>query len=87
MKFIVCSLRDSASQTWGTPLFFRNEPTAIRSLQMAMRQQPQSEMAQHPDDFELYHIAEYHDDDAQLTPLDPRLIVRCKDINLNNSGN
>jgi len=75
-------LKDTAAQVFSQPMFVPTTAVAVRSLREEMSNpNATSDVARHPDDFELYNIGTYSEDDASLAPLsEPQLIVRCKDL-------
>lgn len=64
MKHIICAIKDRALEAY-MPLFqVRTEAQAIRALKQAV-QNPQEEIAKHPEDYEL-HVIGYFDDSTGL---------------------
>lgn len=78
MKII--AVRDSAIEAFGTPFFTQTVGQAIRSFIDEINR-PESNMGQHPEDYDLYEIGEYDTNQAQITvPAQPRLIAVGKDV-------
>ena len=77
----ICAMFDRAAQTYGRPFFVHNSAVAVRSLTDELKN-PESELARHPEDYDLYDIGAYDDDDASITTYDdgPKLIVRAQDL-------
>jgi len=78
MKQIVVSIRDRAAQCFSRPVFTQTEGTAIRSFTDEInRPGPDNQLAAHPEDFDLYCVGVFEDDDGSFvceTP--PRLLIK-----------
>lgn len=62
MKMQIVSLRDIVANVWNLPSFVPHLGAAIRSFgDECQRKDADNVMAQHPEDFELWHIGEYDD--------------------------
>lgn len=60
MKYIVCSIRDSALDAFGVPMFFASRGSAIRAFtDEAVR--AESAIAKHPSDYELFYLGTWDD--------------------------
>lgn len=77
----ICSVFDRAAQTYGRPFFVHNSAVAVRSLTDELKN-PESELARHPEDYDLYDLGAWDDEDGSLDPYDngPKLIVRAQDL-------
>jgi hypothetical protein len=82
MKCIV-ALKDTAARVFGVPFVVQACPQAVRSLRDEVNSKDStSDVKNHPDDFELYHVANF-DDDTGFVSFDatfPVLLVRAKDL-------
>jgi hypothetical protein len=82
MKCIV-ALKDTAARVFGVPFVVQAAPQAVRSLRDEVNSKDStSDVRNHPDDFELYHVANF-DDDTGVVLSDasfPILLVRAKDL-------
>lgn len=59
--------RDIVSNSWSTPMFVPNIGNAIRSFgDECRRKEPGNVLAQHPRDFELWHMGTYDDDTGKI---------------------
>jgi len=86
MKHIVCSVKDTAAQTFGRFFPIPHVNAAIRSFTDEVNRpgtaEQQNDLFAHPDDFELYELGHFDDQLGALVPLPegPRLLVRAKDL-------
>lgn len=70
MKYTVVSVRDTAANAYGRPIFTNSLGQAIRSFQDELNREAQDNvMFHHPEDFNLYHLAEFDEDTGQFTNL------------------
>lgn len=79
---VVVSLKDTATQVFGTPFFVHAPAQAVRSLRDAVNdKEAKSDIARHPADFELYDIGEFNELDGTLTARNvPVFVCRAKDL-------
>lgn len=62
MKIAVCTVRDRQVDSYAQPMFVPTTGIAIRSFIDAVNTENQnSDLWKHPEDFELWHIANYDD--------------------------
>lgn len=78
MKLVVVSIRDRAAQCFSRPVFTQTEGTAIRSFTDELnREGADNELAKHPEDFDLYVVGVFDDDDGLFTCESiPRLLLK-----------
>lgn len=77
---VVCAVFDSAIQAFGQPFFVTARAQAVRSFtDEARRAAPDNQLNAHPEDFELFAIAEWSDASGHFTNHEPELLVRGKD--------
>jgi len=69
MELMIVSIRDIVADVYLPPQFANNLGGAIRSFGDACKD-PQSPLNKHPEDYELYHLGNYHDADATFKLLD-----------------
>jgi len=63
MKMIVCSIKDRAADAFGRPFFVPSVGVALRSFQDEVnRQDENSQIYNHPDDFDLFELGTWFDD-------------------------
>lgn len=82
MKFVVCVF-DRAAQAYATPFHVPALGLAVRSFTDEVNRQAQDNpMHQHPQDFDLYHVANFDDSAGVFTPSgpSPALLVRGQDV-------
>jgi hypothetical protein len=62
MKMIVCSIKDRAADAFGRPFYVPAVGVAIRSFQDEVnRAAEDSQIYQHPDDFDLFDLGIFDD--------------------------
>lgn len=75
-KSVVVSVRDSAMQAFGRPLFVPSVGVAVRSFADEVnRKSDDNQMNKHPEDFELYALADFDEVTGVFSP--PADGVRC----------
>jgi hypothetical protein len=80
MKYAVCAVKDRAVDAFNRPLYVPTVGVAIRSFTDELNRKD-SELAAHPEDYDLYELGQWDDQTAQFTPLEiPRVITRAQDI-------
>lgn len=67
MTLKVYAIRDSKAQVYNTPFFQKSHGEAERSFDQLVKDE-KSMVAKYPDDFDLYYIGEYDDQDGVLKP-------------------
>lgn len=73
---IVCAVQDRKSELFASPLLFVNEADAIRNFADAIgREDAQSMLFLHPDDYDLFRIGTYDDSDGILIPENHRRLL------------
>lgn len=79
---IIVSVKDTAAQAFGRPIFVPAVPVAVRSFRDEVNRKDSSEdMARHPEDFELYELGSFDDSTGIVEVLEsPRLVARAKDL-------
>lgn len=74
MKLHVYSIYDLKTEAFGTPFFSVNDAVARRSF-MQLRADPNSTVFGFPEDFKLFHLGEFTDEDGALVPQSPIRLV------------
>jgi len=69
MQLQVFTIRDSKSESFGTPFFQKSKGEAIRTLQELTKEQ-KSLISKYPEDFDLYYVGQYDDQTGKIQPLD-----------------
>lgn len=79
MRYVVCSVRDRAADVFGVPMFLGSIGQAIRAFSDEV-QNPESMLAKHPEDFDLYFLGYYIDGAAEFSLDEPmRVLIRAQD--------
>lgn len=79
----VVAVLDTATQLYGQPFYVPAIGAAMRSFTDEVnRQAGDNQLNKHPDDFHLYHLADFDDEQGTFTtpPEGPRLLARGKDV-------
>lgn len=83
MKYAVCSVKDRAIDAFNRPIYVPTVGVAIRSFNDEVNRKD-SEMAAHPEDYDMYELGSWDDQTAIYTPLEmPRVIARAQDVKTN----
>lgn len=81
---VIVAIKDTAARVFGTPFVVQATAQAIRSLRDEVNSKDStSDVCKHPEDFELYQVAEFDDDtgDVHLNNGEyPLLLCRAKDL-------
>jgi len=82
MKYAVCAVKDRAIDAYNRPIYVPTIGVAIRSFNDEVNRKD-SEMANHPEDYDLYELGSWDDQTAIYQPLDvPRVITRAQDVQI-----
>lgn len=67
MKFHILAIRDSAADVYTVPQFVPSIGGFVRSFgDQVAKKEPGDSLGAHPEDFEVFHIGEYDDSNAQF---------------------
>jgi hypothetical protein len=81
MKLRIIAVRDRAADCFSQPQFVLSLGAAIRAFGDQINDNKDSELAKHPEDFDLYELGEFDDGNADFSLLgDPRQIAIGKDL-------
>jgi hypothetical protein len=82
MLQVIVSVKDTAAQAFGRPVFVPAIPVAVRSFRDEVNRKDSTEdLARHPDDFELYELGTFDDATGIVQVLEaPRMVARAKDL-------
>lgn len=76
----VCAVRDLAMEAFAQPMFVPTPAVAVRGFINEARR-AESAIRQNPEDYELYHIAEYDESSGTFRNLDkPELLMRAVNV-------
>lgn len=70
----IVTVFDAAIKAYNRPFVVRTIGEAERSFRDEVNN-PQSPMAQHPADYQLFHIGDYDDETGIITPKQPEMII------------
>lgn len=80
-KFVVCVIRDSASDGYGVPVFFHTPAIAIRTFKNEVnRAAEDNPLYRYPEDHVLWKLGSYDADSAMFELHAPEQLCRAKDV-------
>ena len=84
MISVIVSVRDSAAEAFGRPMYLQSLGVAIRSFTDEVnREDKDNQLFNHPDDFDLYELGLFDDSNGSYQIRDnPTVIVRGKDVKI-----
>ena len=84
MISVIVSVKDSAAEAFGRPMYLQSIGIAIRSFTDEVnREDKDNQLFNHPDDFDLYELGVFDDSLGKYELRDnPSVIVRGKDVKI-----
>jgi len=84
MISVIVSVRDTAAEAFGRPMYLQSLGVAIRSFTDEVnREDKDNQLFNHPDDFDLYELGLFDDSIGKYEIRDnPSVIVRGKDVKI-----
>lgn len=83
MKLYCFSVKDRATDAYGSPMFMVATGQAVRSFTDEVnRDAADNQLFVHPDDFDLYELGSFDTDAGEFESFSPRLLCRGKDVSL-----
>jgi hypothetical protein len=84
MISVIVSVKDSAAEAYGRPMYLQSLGVAIRSFTDEVnREDKDNQLFNHPDDFDLYELGVFDDSIGKYELRDnPTVIVRGKDVKI-----
>lgn len=77
MQLRVYSIRDQKSEVFNTPFYKKSHGEAERDFKTLVNDE-KSTVNKYPEDFDLYYLGDYNDNDGKFMPLDtPQHIVKA----------
>lgn len=78
----ICAVFDTAVQAFGRPIFVPAIGAATRSFTDEVNRKDQdNQLNQHPEDFELYYLADFDEATGTFITTEPkRILTRGKDL-------
>ena len=84
MISVIVSVKDSAAEAFGRPMYLQSLGVAIRSFTDEVnREDKDNQLFNHPDDFDLYELGVFDDSLGRYELREnPSVIVRGKDVKI-----
>jgi hypothetical protein len=84
MLSVIVSVKDSAAEAFGRPMYLQSLGVAIRSFTDEVnREDKDNQLFNHPDDFDLYELGVFDDSLGRYELREnPTVIVRGKDVKI-----
>ena len=82
MKMVIVSIKDTAADAFGRPVYVASEGVAVRQFQDEVnRNSDDNQLYKHPDDFHLYYLGLFDDTTGKFELLEnPKLVARAKEV-------
>lgn len=81
MKVIICSVRDSAIESFANPFCIATRASAVRSFGDAVnRGGADSTLVAHPEHFALYEVGSFDDQTGEIVGCSPVMIISALDL-------
>lgn len=81
MKVLVLSLRDAKLQSFMPPFFAQTEAAGVRMVSdLVNSNNKDNNIVNHPEDFELFLVGTFSDDDGVLEAIGPRPVVQVANL-------
>jgi len=79
MNHYIVAVKDRAIDAFMRPFTVPHRNAAIRGFTDEVNRKD-SEMHRHPEDYDLYVLAQWDDNTGKVTPQDPELVARAQDL-------
>lgn len=76
---LVCSVYDRKAELWGLPFYSHSRPTAVRDFAAAVKG-GSGNVAQFPEDYELYLLGAFDDTTGVISIYDRQLLASGTDF-------
>ncbi len=80
MKLVIVSIYDKATSAYMRPFFAQSLGQATRMFTDETNRKDGSDIGNHPEDYALFHIGNFHDNSGQLEDIEPHCIARAHEI-------
>lgn len=81
MELKAFSIRDQKAEIFNTPFFQKTHGEAERSFRELV-QDPKSMVHKYPDDYDLYYLGTYNDQNGLISPVDtPQHVLKAAMVN------
>lgn len=74
MNLNIYTIKDAKAGTFSQPFYSVNHSTAIRSFNASIQDQT-NPLSNYPEDFSLYHLGTWEDNQGTLTTQDPEFVA------------
>ena len=76
----IYSIYDSKAKTYNLPFFCKQDGQALRSF-IDLVNDPRSEVSKHPEDYSLFCLASFDDEDGVIDPVEaPKCVARAWEL-------
>lgn len=75
----IYAIYDHATEAFGQPFFVKAQGQAVRSFRDEC-ENPESQFAKHPGDFDLFYIGEYNEENGTITQQGTERVARASDF-------
>lgn len=84
MRMVMVCIRDAKADIFGRPFFTQSAGVAIRSFSDEVsREDKDNTMYNHPEDYALYEVGLFDDQDGKIYPYDiPKLLIQADQIRI-----
>ncbi|WNK12436.1 MAG: nonstructural protein [Microvirus sp.] len=77
----VFSVLDTATASYGTPMFMVSAGAMVRSFSDEVnRDDPNNQLNRHPSDFICYSLGQFDSDNGSFTSHEPVILIRAADV-------
>lgn len=73
MKFKMYCIYDAVTKNYHIPFYMRSHAEAVRSYENALNDS-ESPASKNPQDYSMFYVGEYDDDNGQVTSISPERI-------------
>lgn len=81
MKYVVVSVYDNAMMAYGRPIFGASQGAVVRSFSDEVnRDHPENMMFRHPEDFSLWLLGEFNDEDGKFLVTERKVLVTAQAV-------
>lgn len=78
-QYIACAVKDRALNAFALPFFVQSVGVAVRSFTDETNRSD-SAISSHPEDYDLYVIGTYNDENGAIQTEEPRCVCRAQDV-------
>lgn len=78
---LIFAVKDTAVNAFGTPFYEQTRASAVRAFTDAVNQaDPTNQFHKHPEDFVLFQLGQFDEDNGVIAGHQPKQIVRAADV-------